>query len=72
MLGFTVYESFESPQVARTGHVPMPRPGDRALGGHAVLAVGYDDARQWFIVRNSWGKGWGMKGYSTLPYAYLS
>jgi C1A family cysteine protease len=71
IFGFTVYESFESPEVARTGHAPMPRFGERAVGGHAVMAVGYDDARQWFVVRNSWGAGWGMKGYFTMPYAYL-
>ena len=39
--------------------------------GHAVVAVGYDDAQQVFIMRNSWGTGWGMQGYFTLPYAYL-
>jgi C1A family cysteine protease len=71
VLGFTVYESFESSTVAQTGHAPMPAPSERALGGHAVLAVGYDDAGSWFIVRNSWGTGWGMQGYFTLPYAYL-
>ena len=37
-----------------------------------MLGVGYDDAKQWFIVRNSWGTGWGMKGYFTLPYAYVT
>jgi C1A family cysteine protease len=70
--GFTVYESFESQDVARTGHVPMPAQNEQVLGGHAVLAVGYDDANQWFIVRNSWGTGWGMNGYFTMPYAYLT
>src|SRR5262249_15497865 len=45
--GFTVYDSFESPQVAQTGHVPMPAPTEGVLGGHAVVAVGYDDASQW-------------------------
>jgi C1A family cysteine protease len=70
--GFTVYESFESPQVAHTGVVPMPAAGEKVLGGHAVMAVGYDDAAQRFIVRNSWGTGWGMVGYFTVPYAYLT
>lgn len=70
--GFTVYESFESPEVAQTGVVPMPASGEKVLGGHAVDAVGYDDSSQRFIVRNSWGTGWGMNGYFTMPYAYLT
>jgi len=71
VFGFTVYESFESAAVAQSGHAPMPAPGEGVVGGHAVLAVGYDDASQWFLVRNSWGTGWGLKGYFTLPYAYV-
>jgi C1A family cysteine protease len=71
VLGISVYESFESQDVADTGHVPMPSPAEKMLGGHAVLAVGYDDANGWFLVRNSWGPGWGMQGYFTLPYVYL-
>ncbi|MGA2972635.1 MAG: C1 family peptidase [Candidatus Bathyarchaeia archaeon] len=71
VFGFTVYESFESQQVAQTGHAPMPAPKEASIGGHAVMAVGYDDSQNWFIVRNSWGNTWGMKGYFTLPYAYL-
>jgi C1A family cysteine protease len=71
VFGFTVYESFESAQVATTGTVPMPAPGEQVLGGHCVVAVGYDDAQQRFIVRNSWGEKWGMQGYCTMPYAYL-
>ena len=72
VFGFTVYESFESQAVAKTGTVPMPKKQERALGGHAVLAVGYDDKTKRFIVRNSWGPNWGMKGYFTLPYDYLN
>jgi C1A family cysteine protease len=70
--GFTVYESFESPQVAQTGIAPMPAAGEKVLGGHAVMAVGYDDSSQRFTVRNSWGPGWGMGGYFTIPYGYLT
>jgi C1A family cysteine protease len=71
VFGFTVYESFESAAVANSGHAPMPAPSERAIGGHAVMAVGYEDANQWFVVRNSWGRGWGLAGYFTLPYTYL-
>ncbi len=71
VFGFTVYESFESATVARTGTVNMPKPGEKVLGGHAVVAVGYNDKQKRFIVRNSWGTGWGQKGYFTMPYAYL-
>ncbi|MGC2270214.1 MAG: hypothetical protein WA608_25755 [Candidatus Acidiferrales bacterium] len=52
VFGFTVYESFESPQVAQTGVAPMPAAGEKVLGGHAVLALGYDDPSQRFIIKN--------------------
>lgn len=71
--GFTVYDSFEGPEVAKTGLVPMPNQmTDSCVGGHAVLAVGYDDKEQVVIVRNSWGPDWGLNGYFKLPYAYIS
>lgn len=70
--GFSVYSSFESPAVATTGVVPMPGPDESIIGGHAVVAVGYDDSAQTFLVRNSWGSDWGMAGYFTMPYAYLT
>jgi C1A family cysteine protease len=72
VFGFSVYESFETREVAQTGVVPMPQADEQALGGHAVLAVGYDDASGRFLVRNSWGSGWGQDGYFTMPYAYLT
>jgi C1A family cysteine protease len=71
-IGFTVYSSFESSQVARTGIVPMPNSHEQILGGHAVLIVGYDNTRNWFIVRNSWGAGWGAAGYFYMPYQYFT
>jgi C1A family cysteine protease len=57
--------------MAKTGHLQMPLSGEKQLGGHAVLAVGYQDSSQTFIVRNSWGTDWGIKGYFTMPYPYL-
>jgi C1A family cysteine protease len=70
VFGFTVYASFESAAVAKTGVMPMPKPGEAVLGGHAVLAVGYDDKAKRLLVRNSWGPAWGQQGYFTMPYAY--
>lgn len=72
VFGFTVYESFETQAVTTTGTVPMPAPSEKVLGGHAVLAVGYDDSTQRFLVMNSWGTTWGMKGFFTMPYLYLT
>jgi C1A family cysteine protease len=71
VFGFTVYAGFESPMVAKTGIVPMPKSNGHVLGGHAVLAVGYNDANRRFIVRNSWGADWGRRGYFVIPYEYL-
>jgi C1A family cysteine protease len=71
VFGFTVYESFESSAVAKTGIVPMPAPGETVLGGHCVVAVGYDDKQRRFIIRNSWGPTWGLGGYCMMPYEYL-
>ena len=72
VFGIQIFESFESQQVARTGIVPMPKPGEQCLGGHAVLAVGYDDHKGTLTVRNSWGENWGDHGYFHLPYGYAT
>jgi C1A family cysteine protease len=72
IFGFTVYESFHSKKVTHTGRAAMPLRREKCRGGHAVLAVGYEDAQRRFIVRNSWGGKWGMRGYFTLPYDYFT
>jgi C1A family cysteine protease len=69
--GFTVYQSFDAADLM-PAIVPMPGPNESVLGGHCILIVGYDDARQMFTIRNSWGVGWGDKGYGYMPYAYLT
>ncbi len=73
VFGFTVYESFYSQEVAQTGIMPMPQYKlEKVLGGHCVMAVGYDDSKNAFIIRNSWGKNWGIQGYFYMPYAYIT
>jgi C1A family cysteine protease len=70
-----VYEGFESDKAQATGHIPMPGPQEGLLGGHALMCCGYKDS-VWYagggylIVKNSWGTGFGDKGYVFLPYAY--
>jgi len=71
IFGFCVYSSFEGDQVAQTGVMPMPAPNEQVLGGHCVVAVGYDDMKQMVTVRNSWGTGWGQSGYFEMPYAFI-
>jgi C1A family cysteine protease len=72
VFGMSVYESFESDAVAKTGILPMPGPTEGLIGGHAVMAVGYDDSKKMFIIRNSWGAKWGLAGYFMMPYAYIT
>jgi len=72
VFGFMVYSSFMSQEVAKTGEMPWPAENEKLCGGHAVMAVGYDDEKKVFIVRNSWGEGWGDKGYFYMPYEYMT
>ncbi len=71
VFGFAVFESFESDDVKNTGRMTMPMSHEKMLGGHAVTAVGYDDSIDCFIVRNSWGKGWGDNGYFYMPFTFI-
>jgi hypothetical protein len=70
-IGISVYESFETPEVERTGTIPFPDASERLLGGHAVYLVGYDHRTQWFIFGNHWGEEWGDHGYGYLSYDYV-
>jgi len=70
VFGASIYESFESENVKKSGMVPMPDKSEQLLGGHALSVVGYDDSYG-FLVRNSWGDDWGLKGYCYMPYDYL-
>lgn len=71
-MGIPVYESFMTQEVADTGLIPMPGFNEAQVGGHAILAVGYDDTDQTLLIRNSWGTAWGMNGYAKIPYAYVT
>ena len=69
IMGFTVYTSFMSANVAKTGNMPYPNTKrEKLLGGHAVLLVGYNKTKKVFIARNSWGTNWGDGGYFYMPF----
>jgi C1A family cysteine protease len=70
VFGFLAHKNFHD-VVRKTGRLEMPQPGERVLGQHAVMAVGCEDKEGRFIVRNSWGRRFGLKGYCTMPYEYL-
>ena len=69
--GISVYASFESDEVTKTGIVPMPNYNEQLLGGHAITFCGYNDNTQKWIFRNSWGTSWGDEGYGYIDYQYL-
>jgi C1A family cysteine protease len=84
MFGFTVYDSYTQASVANKGAIPYPTAKEKIVGGHAIMAVGYNDTLQIrnasagavattgaLLIRNSWGTGWGDGGYGWLPYEYV-
>lgn len=66
-----LFESFMTKEAAKTGRIPVPAKGEKEVGGHAMMVVGYDTQKQHFIVRNSWGENWGDNGYCYMPYEYF-
>lgn len=72
VIGIIIYSSFESTNATNYGIISIPDINNETLlGGHAVLLVGYDDKTKVFKFQNSWGKGWGDKGYGYVPYDYV-
>lgn len=71
IFGSTLYDSFENPGPDADGMIPMPQPEEGVLGGHCQLICGYDNHKQAFLVRNSWGESWALQGYEWIPYAYI-
>lgn len=78
--GFAVYESFEGDEIAETGIMEMPKENEKLMGYHCVCIVGWNDERQAFLCRNSWGPKWGCnsesttcpsKGYFYMPYEFI-
>lgn len=81
MFGFYGFPSYRNSDVR--GGFPFPCPGERAIWGHAIVAVGYDDNKRIkntvcnkstkgaLLIRNSWGTTWGDNGYGWLPYKYV-
>jgi Papain family cysteine protease len=69
--GITVFSEMFGDEVTKTGVVPLPTKASTVMGGHAVVLVGYDDKTQRFKFANSWGTGWGDKGFGYLPYGYV-
>jgi len=71
VFGIEVYKSFESPETMKTGVVTIPLAHEKHMGGHCIICVGYNDDKQQFIFRNSWGPSFGENGYGYLPYKYI-
>jgi C1A family cysteine protease len=82
MFGFTCYESLWQSKT-NGGNIPFPCKREKVIGGHAIVIAGYDDNKKIrnttcdeettgaFLIRNSWGTGWGENGYGWFPYEYV-
>ena len=72
LMGFTVYDSFQHPDVSRTGVMPISKLGEKIVGYHCTLIVGYDIGRKYLLCRNSWGENWGQGGYFWMPFSFVN
>ncbi len=72
VFGFVVPESFED--LPASCLLSLPKRDEAILGGHAVVAVGYNDKVKvpYIWVRNSWGPTWGLKGYFKMTQDWFT
>jgi len=69
-IGVGIFQEFQ--YVSRSGIIQYPRTTSKSLGGHAILACGFDDRRQLIKFKNSWTTNWGQHGYGYLTYSYIN
>jgi len=71
LAGVDIYDAWFTKNASMTGMIPLPKRGDEYQGGHAICIAGYDDKKGLFKFKNSWGTGWGDRGYGYLSYDYI-
>lgn len=75
-LGMSLYSSIDD--MGSKALIPVPEKGERVIGAHAVLAVGYEasggrgERKGTLTIRNSWGSEWGDRGHAHLPFEYVT
>jgi C1A family cysteine protease len=65
--GMMVYEDFKNYKSGVYSYTT-----GKKLGGHGVVIVGYNDAEQCFIAKNSWGTDWGENGFFKIAYSEVN
>ena len=72
LIGIQVYDCFYTPD--KNGHINYdPNKDYRSDGGHALAVYGWKtdkNGKLWWLVKNSWGEGYGIKGSCWLPEEY--